>query len=218
MGALMLKLYSYFRSSASYRVRIALHVKNLPFEYIPVHLVKDGGAQNAAEYRAINAMGHVPALVHDGFVLAESMAIIQYLDDISPALPLFPSEPRHRAQVMQLCEIVNSGIQPLQNLKVQKLLETRYRLSTSESRQFIHHWIQDGLSNLEKILAHTAGSYAFGADLTAADCFIIPQCLTAVRFGVDVSSFPNLHRVNENALKLAGVLKAHPEKQPDFQK
>src|SRR6185312_13094333 len=112
----MLKLYSYFRSSASYRVRIALHWKALKFEYIPIHLVKDGGEQLKAEYRKINPMAHVPALDHDGFLVAESMAIIQYLDEVFPSAKLFPSLPEDRARVMQICEIVNSGIQPLQNL------------------------------------------------------------------------------------------------------
>src|SRR5690349_18111874 len=113
-----LKLYNYFRSSASYRVRIALHHKNLDFEYVPVHLVKDGGHQHSEEYRKLNPMGHVPALVHDGFVLAESVAIIDYLDRVFPQNSMFPADFKARARVLQICEVVNSGIQPYQNLKV----------------------------------------------------------------------------------------------------
>src|ERR1044072_8798994 len=106
----MLKLYSYYRSSASYRVRIAMHWKQLAFEYVPVHLLKDGGQQRQEEYRKINPMGHVPALDDGGFLVAESMAIIQYLDDIHPERRLFPAVPRERATVTQICELLNSGI------------------------------------------------------------------------------------------------------------
>jgi maleylacetoacetate isomerase len=212
-----MKLYNYFRSSASYRVRIALHWKALKFEYIPVHLTKDGGQQNKPEFRAINPLGHVPALVHDGFLVAESMAIIQYLDDQFPEKKLFPAGARDKAQVLQLCEIVNSGIQPLQNLKVQKLLEQTYHLQKPDSDAFVRHWIQDGLTGLEKILERTAGSFCFGGEVSAADCFVVPQCFASRRFGVNVESFPNLARVYANATALEAFKKAHPEKQPDYQ-
>lgn len=214
----MIKLYSYFRSSASYRVRAALYWKQLEFEYIPVHLVKDGGMQNTPEFRKINPMGHVPAIEHNGFVLSESMAIIQYLDDISPTAPLFPLVPENKARAIQIAELVNSGIQPLQNLKVQKLLEQTYHLPKSDSDGFVRHWIEDGFNNLEKLLNQTAGTYCVGADVTVADCFVVPQCLTARRFGVDVDNYPNIARVNANALKLPAFQKAHPEQQPDFAK
>lgn len=212
-----MKLYNYFRSSASYRVRIALHWKNIPFEYIPIHLVKDGGRQRSEEFRRINPMAHVPALDHDGFVVAESMAILQYLDDLHPENRLIPTDPRGKARVLQLCEIVNSGIQPLQNLKVQKLLESEYHLSKPDSDRFVKHWIQDGFTNLERLLSTTAGEYSYGNLFTAADCFVVPQCLTAKRFGVEVTNFPILARVNANALKLEAVQKSLPEKQPDYQ-
>lgn len=210
-----MKLYSYFRSSASYRVRIAMHWKELKFEYVPVPLLKE--SQRSDEFRKINPMAHVPALEHDGFVIAESVAIIQYLDDIFPEKRLFPTEPRDKAQVLQICEVVNSGIQPLQNLKVQKLLEGQFGLSKSDSDGFVRHWIQDGLTNLEKILEHTAGSFCFGGEVTAADCFVIPQCATAKRFHVNIEQFPNLARVNANAIELEAFKKAHPERQPDSQ-
>ena len=212
----MLKLYSYFRSSASYRVRAALHWKELPFEYLPIHLVKDGGKQNSAAYRKVNPMGHVPALDHDGFLLTESMAIIQYLDDIFPGKNLFPSEPRERAEVTRICELINSGIQPLQNLKVIKFLESGFGLSSSDSSRFVAHWLRDGLANLDQVLEKTAGTYCIGGEITAADCFLVPQCFAARRFGVDAEEFPNVNRVNANALKLAAFQRAHPEQQPDF--
>jgi len=212
----MLRLYSYFRSSASYRVRIALYWKDLKFEYLPIHLVKDGGGQYKDSYRRINPMGHVPALDHDGFLVAESMAIIQYLDSISAQQRLFPTEPKARAQVMQLCEVVNSGIQPLQNLKVLNYLEQKLKLSKADSDSFVRHWIRGGLESLEILLQKTAGKFSFGDEVSAADCFIIPQCFAARRFGIEADSFPTLARVNAAASELAAFVKAHPENQPDF--
>jgi maleylacetoacetate isomerase len=213
----MLKLYSYFRSSASYRVRIGLHWKGLNFEYIPVHLVKDGGQQLKAEYRKINPMGHVPAIDHEGFLVGESMAILQYLDDVFPAKPLFPKTSRERALVLQICEIINSGIQPLQNLKVQKWLEGEHHLSKSESDRFVRHWMEDGLANLERLLERTAGSHCLGGQITAAECFLVPQCFSVRRFGVNLDNFPNISYVNANAVALDAFKKAHPENQPDYQ-
>jgi maleylacetoacetate isomerase len=212
----MLKLYSYFRSSASYRARIALHWKNLPFEYIPVHLLKNGGEQRSVEYRHINPMGHVPALVHDGFMVAETMAILEYLDAVFPQNPLFPPVPQDRARVIQICEVINSGIQPLQNLKVQKWLEGPLGVPKAESDGFVRHWIEDGFANLERLLERTAGTHCMGGQITAADCFVIPQVFAARRFGIDVAQFPNIHYVNEAAIVLPAFVKAHPEKQPDY--
>lgn len=212
----MLKLYNYFRSSASYRVRIALHWKNLPFEYIPVHLIKDGGQQNQPAYRQINPMGHVPTLEHDGFRVAESVAIIQYLDAVYPERRLFPAEPKAQATVMQICEIVNSGIQPLQNLKVAKALEAEYGLSKPETERWLKRWIEEGLTNLERILEATAGTYCFGGEVTAADAFLVPQCFASRRFGIKVENFPSIARVEANATRLEAFKKAHPENQPDF--
>jgi maleylacetoacetate isomerase len=213
----MLKLYSYFRSSTSHRARIALYWKELKFEYLPVHLVKDGGQQFSAEYRKINPMGHVPALVHDGFLVAETVAIIQYLDDMFPAKPLLPKNPPDKAQVLQICELINSGIQPLQNLKVSKYLESRCGLPKAQADEFVRHWIVDGLNNLENLLARTAGTYCFGGEISAADAFLVPQCFSSRRFGVSMDDYPIISRVYANASALDAFKKAHPEKQPDFQ-
>jgi len=209
----MLKLYSYFRSSASYRVRIALHWKELPFEYLPVHLV--GGKQNSAEFRRVNPMGHVPALDHDGFLLAESVAIIDYLDRVFPLKPLFPLEARDRAVVLQICELLNSGIQPLQNLKVHKELETAYGFSKDDVSRWTKHWIQSGFANLERLLEKTAGSYCFGGEVTAAECFLIPQCFAARRFGVAIEDYPVIARIEAAAVRLSAFESAHPSRQPD---
>jgi maleylacetoacetate isomerase/maleylpyruvate isomerase len=197
-------------------VRIALHFKELAFEYAPVHLTREGGEQNRAAYRLLNPMGHVPALDHDGFLVAESMAIIDYLDKVAPEKPLFPGEPHARASVMQLCEVVNSGIQPLQNLKVTNALEKMYGFSKDQSGDWVRHWVNDGLSNLEKLMEKTAGSFSFGGSVTAADCFLVPQCFSARRFNVRIEDYPLIAAVELNCLKLPAFQKAHPEKQPDF--
>lgn len=211
-----MKLYSYFRSSASYRVRIALHHKQVKFEYVPIHLVKDGGMQNRPEYREVNPMAHVPALEHDGFVVAESMAIIDYLDSLGLGEPLFPTEPKARARVIQLCEAVNSGIQPLQNLKVTNWLEFSLSQTKDQSTAWVHHWVTDGLGKLEQLLQKTAGTYSYGGSVTAADCFLIPQCFSSRRFKVKIEDYPTIARIEANCLKLPAFQKAHPEKQPDF--
>jgi maleylacetoacetate isomerase len=213
----MLKLYSYFRSSASYRARIALHWKELKFEYVPVHLVKDGGQQFSAEFRKINPMGHVPALVHDGFLVAESVAIVQYLDDIFPQKPLLPKTAQDKAAVLQICELINSGIQPLQNLKVTKYLEGACGLPKAKADEFARHWISDGLNNLEKLLERTAGTYCFGGEVSAADAFLVPQCFASRRFGVSLDDYPIISRVYAQASALDAFKRAHPEKQPDYQ-
>lgn len=212
----MLKLYSYFRSSASYRVRIALHWKNLSFDYIPVHLVKDGGEQRQASYRRVNPMAQVPALEHDGFVVAESMAILTYLDDVFASKPLFPREAKARAQVVQICEILNSGVQPLQNLKVTQYLERQMAQAKPAVDGWLKHWVSEGLASLERLLEKTAGSYSYGGEVSAADCYLIPQCFSSRRFGIRIEDYPVIARVEANALKLDAFQKAHPEHQPDF--
>lgn len=210
-----MKLYSYFRSSASYRVRIALNHKEVKYEYVPIHIVKDGGMQNRPEFREINPMAHVPALEHDGFVVAESMAIIDYLDALGFGQPLFPAEPKSRARVIQLCEAVNSGIQPLQNLKVTNWMEFNGQ-TKEQTNAWVHHWVTDGLGKLERLLEKTAGTYSFGGSVTAADCFLIPQCFSSRRFKVKIEDYPMIARIEANCLKLASFQKAHPEKQPDY--
>lgn len=212
----MLKLYSYFRSSAAYRVRIGLHWKRLQFETIPVHLVKSGGEQHQSGYRKVNPMGHVPSLDHDGFVVAESMAILDYLDQVFPEQPLFPANPQDRARVIQICEIINSGIQPLQNLKVNQLLEKEFGQTKGDVERWNKYWIEKGLASLEKVLETTAGTHCLDGRVTAADAFLVPQCFSARRFGVDTSLFPVIHRVEQAALGLEAFVKAHPEKQPDY--
>lgn len=211
-----LKLYSYFRSSASYRVRIALHWKELPFEYIPVHLIKDGGAQNTAPFKKINPMAHVPALDHDGFILTESVAIVDYLDQVFPMKRLIPTSPRERANVFRVMEILNSGIQPLQNLKVLGYLEKHFHATQDVKNEWCFNWISKGMAALEEILSQTSGTYCFGDQITAADAFLIPQCFASRRFHVNIEGYPTLLRIEKACNALPAFQKAHPEKQPDY--
>jgi maleylacetoacetate isomerase len=213
-----LKLYNYFRSSASYRARLALHWKGLEFEYIPVHLVRDGGEQNSDKYRAFNPMGHVPTLVDGDFALAETVAIFDYLDREYPTKPLFPSDSKLRAHTLQVCEAINSGIQPFQNLKVLKYLEKTKGLTDAQKVEWVHAWVCPGLASLEKLVSQFAGTYAMGGEVTAADMFIVPQLFSTIRFKIDLSAYPTLKRVAEAAGHLEPFRKAHPEQQPDFEK
>jgi len=210
------QLYSYFRSSASHRVRIALHYKSLPFEYVPVHLVKEGGEQFKPEYKKLNPHSQVPCLVHNGRPLAQSMAILEYLENICPQPPLFPIDPYERGLVIQICEIINSGIQPLQNLSVTAELEKRFHITAEQKTAWIHHWIQNGLNSVETILKKTAGAFCLGDTVTTADCFLIPQIFSAQRFGVDLSPYKQILLVNEHTSELEAFRLAEPSRQPDF--
>lgn len=212
------KLYNYFRSSASYRVRIALHWKGIAFEYAAVHLIKNGGEQHSHEYRRLNPMGHVPTLVHGDFVLAESMAIFDYLDRVHPEKPLFPSDAKLRGRAIQIAEVVNSGIQPYQNLKVLADFEKNHAWDKNKREDWLRGWVTAGLSNLENLLSQSAGLYAVGDSVSAADMFIVPQCFSTQRFNIDLATYPTLLRVWKTAERLPEFQKAHPVEQPDFEK
>lgn len=209
-------LYSYFRSSASYRVRIALHYKKIPFKYQPVHLLNNGGEQFADAYKKLNPQSQVPCLMHRERPISQSMAIIQYLEDICPEPVLFPHEPYGKAIVIQICEAFNSGIQPLQNLAVLGQLDEKFKASQDDKTNWIHHWNHVGLTGVEALLKKTAGEFCYGDTFTAADCFLVPHVFSAKRFGVDLSRYPVLLRVNEHAVALEAVQLAAPERQPDF--
>ena len=210
-----LSLYNYFRSSTSYRVRIALEIKGLKYTYIPVHLLNNGGEQNTTEYRKLNPAGGVPSLQHNGKIISQSFAIIDYLESMFPEPALFPKDHYQSGKIRQFCETVNSDIHPLTNLKVMKFLETDFAFSTEQKVKWISKWVTDGLLALEKIVAPQAGLFCFGDTLTAADLFLIPQLFSANRFQVDISKFENLSRINEACLKKEAFAKAHPHRQSD---
>lgn len=210
-----LKLYSYFRSSASYRVRIALNIKNLDYQYETVHLVNDGGEQKKPNYLKLNPMGQVPCLVDGELTLNQSMAILLYLDRKHPTPPLFPQDADRFAQTVQLCEIVNSGIQPIQNLRVMQHLDATFNCGPEGTAAWNSHWITSGLKGLEESLKNTAGKYSMGDEVTAADLFLVPQVYNAHRFHLDMANFPIIHQIEKNCLELEVFQKAAPENQPD---
>jgi maleylacetoacetate isomerase len=207
-------LYSYFRSSASYRVRIALNLKNAKYDYRAIHLLKDGGEQHKDDYKKLNPSEQVPTLIHNGKAIGQSMAIIQYLEDVIDSPRLFPATPIEKARVIQFCEIINSGIQPLHNVSVTEKLGY-FGLDEKSRGEWNAYWIDKGLAALETILKESAGTYSFGGQITAADVFLVPQVVSARRFGGHPDNFPTLMHVFENCNKLEAFQKAEPSKQPD---
>lgn len=211
-------LYSYFRSSASHRVRIALNIKGLAYEYRAVHLIDNGGEQNSDEYRRLNPSQQVPTLVHQGRALGQSMAIIDFLESIEPEPRLFPKDPFARAQVVQACEIINSGIQPLGNLSVVNELEKRASFDQTKKNDWIQHWIHKGMKAFENFVKPYSSQFCFGDEPGAADCFLVPQVFGAIRFGADLSRFPHLVKIHEACMALDAFKAAAPDCQPDTPK
>ena len=209
-----LQLYNYFRSSPSYRVRIALHLKGLEFEYKPIHLLKNGGEQNSEEYRKINPAREVPALAHDGQIITQSVAIIEYLDECFPSPSLFPKEPGAKARIRQLCETINCT-HPLQNLKVLQYLETEFSAKDTDKVRWVSEWMERTFEALEESVKHTAGKFCWGDQITAADLFLIPQVFAGKRFNVSVERFKTISRINDACLNHEAFVKAHPHRQID---
>ena len=207
-----LSLYSYYRSSCSYRVRIGLYFKELPFNYESVHLVKSGGEQFQESFKKMNPSSQVPCLKHGEKFLSQSLPILLYLEDLKPEPALLPKQPFQKAEILSFCEMINSGIQPLQNFSVLKYVENE---TQSDKHQWVGHWIKKGLIVCESFLKSRAKTFCFGDELSLADCFLIPQIYNAERFKVDMKEFPTLERVNQHCLKIPAFEKALPENQPD---
>jgi len=209
-----LKLYSYFRSSAAYRVRIALNLKGLPYDMVPIHLTKDGGHQRKAEFKAVNPQMRVPALeLSSGEVLTQSLAIVEYLDEIWPEPPLLPADALDRARVRALAQIVACDIHPLNNLLPLQYLKRTLKHEQPEIDAWYHHWVTDGFTAIEAMLG--AGPYAFGSQVTLADVCLSPQVYNARRLKVPLDAFPKIAAVEAACLKLPAFDKARPEQQPD---
>jgi maleylacetoacetate isomerase len=209
-----LVLYAYWRSSASYRVRLALAAKKLPHRVVPVNIVT--GEHTEEPHLSRSPTGYVPSLVIDGVPFFESIAILELLDELYPDPPLYPKDPYARARVRALVELVASGIQPLQNLNV----TLRLPADGDVRNEWVRHFIQKGLTALERaIAAHEAagitGSFAYGDTLTAADLVLIPQITHARRFNVDLAPFPRVVRADASARAVPGLDAAAPERQPD---
>jgi len=212
----VLKLYSFWRSSASYRVRIALNLKGLKYEYVPVHLTRDGGEQNAAAYRALNPQGRVPLLVDGDFRIAQSLAILDYLEALQPGPALLPAEPQLRARVLAFCHAIVADIQPLQNTGPVKYLGDHCGADEGRKAAWIRHWIQRGLEALEQERGGVPDTAcAFGDAPTWADCVLVPQVYNAERWQCDATKFPWLYRLAQRLRERPAFAAALPERQPD---
>jgi maleylacetoacetate isomerase len=211
------KLYHYFRSSASYRVRIALNLKGLPYELLPVHLIKQGGEQLSPDYRKISPDALVPALDDDSHVLTQSLAIIEYLEETRPTPPLLPVGALDRAHVRAIALSIACDIHPLNNLRVLRHLVKEMKVSEEDKDNWYRHWCEQGLAALETTLATDprTGAFCFGDAPTLADCCLVPQIYNAKRLKCDLSAMPTILRINETCLALPAFANARPEAQPD---
>ncbi len=209
-------LYNYFRSSTSYRVRCALNVKKLHYTYKPVHLLNNGGEQNQKAYRDINPMGGVPTLIHNGSTIAQSYAIVQYLEDAFPDTPnLFPKKPFDKALVNQFCQIINADLHSYANLKTLQYLEKKFGVAEAARTEWIYYWFENGFQALEIFLQKYGGQYSYGDEVTAADCFLVPLVFTAQRFKMETSKFKKLTEVTNHLNMRLDIMTAHPFRQPD---
>jgi maleylacetoacetate isomerase len=209
-----MKLYSYFRSSAAYRTRIALNLKGIPYETVPVHLTRAGGEQHGAEFAAVNPQKRVPALALDsGDLLLQSLAIIEYLDEVHPEPPLLPKDPVERAKVRAVAQIIACDIHPLNNTSPLGYLRTTLKADENAIQDWYRHWIAAGFEAVEGLIK--PAPYAFGSSVTIADVFLVPQVLNAQRFKVPLDRFPAIAAAHTAASALPAFDAARPERQPD---
>ena len=216
-----MKLYSYWRSSAAYRVRIGLALKGLSAAYVPIHLVRNGGEQHHEAYRAVNPQKLLPALEVPGpdgpQILTQSLAILDYLDDIAPDPPLLPGTPLDRARIRALALAVVSDIHPLNNVRVLKYLGKTYGVSDEARLAWMRHWMAEGFAAIERLLRDDprTGRFCHGESPTLADCCLIPQAYNARRFGLALEAFPAICRIEQACLSHPAFKTAHPDNQPD---
>ena len=212
-----LRLYTYWRSSAAYRVRIVLALKGLAYESVPLHLLRDGGEQRRAGYLATNPQGLVPALEHDGCVVTQSLAICEYLEEAWPQPPLLPAGPRDRAAVRAMALAVACDIHPLNNLRVQQYLRAEFGQGDEGVTRWTHHWISRGFQALEQLVSRHSrdGRHCYGATVTLADAFLVPQLYNARRVQLDLAPYPGLRAVAQHLESLPAFAAARPEAQPD---
>ncbi|GIU37009.1 maleylacetoacetate isomerase [Shewanella schlegeliana] len=214
-----MKLYGYWRSSAAYRVRIAMNLKSLVAEQISVHLVKDGGEQHQDEYQQLNAQELVPSLVIEDNgqqrVLTQSLAIIEYLDEVYPKAALLPNAPFDKSIVRAMALTVACEIHPLNNLKVLQYLASELDIADESKTAWYHHWVKEGFTALEKQLAQHSGLFCFGDSPTLADICLVPQVYNAKRFKLDMRPYPNINRINAHCLTQQAFIDAIPENQLD---
>lgn len=212
----MITLYNYFRSSASYRVRIALNLKGLAYDYRAVHLNRGGGEQFTPEFRDLNPLSVVPVLEDGDLRLTQSLAIIEYLDEVQPEPPLLPRHPAERARVRALALTVACEIHPLNNLRVLGYLSRELGLGGEAKTSWYRHWVELGLQALESEVARSpSGGFCHGAAPGLADCCLIPQLFNARRFDCELSPYPRLLAIEERCASLSAFRDAAPQEQPD---
>ena len=210
-----MKLYGYWRSTAAFRVRIALGLKQLACEHASVHLVKDGGEQLKPEYVALNPTKLVPTLVDGEVTLNQSMAIMEYLDEKYPDSPLLPQDAVMKAHVRAFCQEIACDIHPLNNLRVLKYLKGQLEVTDEAKDVWYAHWITVGFEAIEARLADTMGQYCFGDEVGMADICLMAQIYNARRFNVPLDSFTNILQIEANCNALEAFVEARPENQPD---
>jgi maleylpyruvate isomerase len=212
-----MKLYSYFRSSAAYRVRIALNLKGLDYDYAPVHLLRDGGEQLKPEYRELNPDGIVPTLVDGDDVLTQSIAIIEYLEETHPEPALLPGTALDRAYIRSVALQVACEIHPVDNLRVLKYLKHTLKVGEEGKDAWYRHWLETGFGSLEKRLANDprVGALCFSNTPTLADLCLVPQVFNARRFNIDMSRYPTIERIANHAGQIDAFARAAPGQQPD---
>ncbi|MDN5872360.1 MAG: maleylacetoacetate isomerase [Nitrococcus sp.] len=212
----MISLYDYYRSSAAYRVRIALNLKGLDYRQLHVNLRE--GEQLHRAYRGLNAQGLVPTLeTEDGQLLRQSLAICEYLEEAYPQPALLPAESSGRARVRALAQLIACDVHPLNNLRVHQYLEAELGVSDDQQRAWYHHWVHEGFRALESMLAAgpQTGRFCLGEQPTLADLCLVPQVFNANRFGVDLGDYRNIRRINDACLEIEAFDRARPERQPD---
>jgi maleylacetoacetate isomerase len=216
-----LRLYTYWRSSAAYRVRIVLHLKGLPYESVPKHLLRDGGEQRKADYLALNPQGLVPALADGDLVIPQSLAICEYLEEVHPTPALLPGNAAERAIVRGMALAIACDTHPLNNLPITGYLRKELGADDAAVQRWIEHWIHRGFTGLERWVASIASTsaarrhYCFGSQVTLADACLVPQMYNARRFKVDLSDYPNLVAICQHLESLPAFAAARPEAQPD---
>lgn len=208
-----MKLYDYDRSSASYRVRIALRLKAIRFETLPVHLINHGGEQHQPEYLAINPLALVPTLRENGHVLTQSLAIIEYLDEINPEPPLLPQTPLARAQVRSMASMIACDVHPLNNLRVLQQLRQQFNASEAEVQRWYHGWLEKGFHAFEATLRalNRKKPVCFGSEVSLADICLIPQVYNAKRFNFPLGHYPLIHEIYDYCLTIDAFAKSAPE-------
>jgi len=212
-----MKLYSYFRSSAAYRVRIALNLKGLAYEYAPIHLLRDGGQQLKPDYRELNPDGIVPTFIDGDDVLTQSLAIIEYLEETHPEPSLLPGTPLDRAFIRSVALQIACEIHPVDNLRVLKYLKHTLKVGDEAKDAWYRHWLESGFDSLEKRLANDSrvGKLCFGDTPTLADLCLVPQVFNARRFNLDMSRYPTIERISDHAAQIDAFARAAPGQQPD---